>query len=119
MASLKIHDLMNHLAEFFAPEKAAGVSAVVQFEISGAEGGEWLVRIEDNRCRVSRGKAEAANLIFYASAEDVMDIFYNRLDPMQAYLQGRLRLKGNFGLALRLFDLFDMNLEKLDALRGE
>lgn len=118
MSQVKIQELMDNLPEFFAPERSGGVSAIVQFEISGSEGGNWTVKIEDSQCLVGHGVAEAANLTFLASAEDVMEIFYNQLDPMKAYLQGRIRFRGNLSLALRLFDLFDVDPEKLDALRG-
>ena len=119
MTEKTIRDLMEHLPDFFAPSRAAGVSAIVKFVISGSEGGEWDVVIENGKCLVSQGAIEAANLIFFAPGQDVLDIFYNRLDPMQAYLQGRLRLKGNFSLALRLFDLFDIDAEKLEQLKRD
>lgn len=118
MTEITIQELMDHLPEFFAPARAGGISAIVQFEVSGQEGGEWAVKIEDRQCLVSRGKADAANLTFLASAKDVLDIFYNRLDPMKAYLKGRISFKGNLNLALRLFNLFDMDSAKLDGLRG-
>ena len=35
------------LPEHFDPEKAAGLSAVVQLKISGADGGEWVLTIKD------------------------------------------------------------------------
>ncbi len=113
-----IQDLMDRLPDFFLPEKAAGIRAAVQFELSGEQGGDWTVRIEEKTCQVAAGMAEEADLRFQASAQDVLDIFYDRLDPMSAYMQGRLRLTGNFGLALKLFGLFSVDSEKLRQLRN-
>ncbi len=119
MSNLSIQDLMDSLPEFFLPENASGLSAVVQFEISGEQGGVWVVKIADATCQVAKGKAESADLIFQADALDVLDIFNNRLDPMRAYLQGKLRLTGHFPLALQLFNLFKLESEKLDRLRNK
>ncbi len=114
-----IQDLMDRLADFFLPERAAGIQAVVQFELSGEQGGKWIVRIGENSCQVAKGSAESADLIFQASAQDVLDIFYDRLEPMSAYMQGRLRLKGNMGLAYKIFGLFELDSDKLHKMRKQ
>lgn len=112
-----IQNLMDRLPEFFLPEKAGGIQAVVQFELSGEQGGEWTVEIGKNTCRVENARSESADLLFQASAQDVLDIFYDRLDPISALMQGRLRLKGNFGLAYKLFELFEVDADKLRQMR--
>ncbi len=114
-----IQDLMDSLPSFFLPEKAAGIRAVVQFGLSGEDGGEWTVRIAEQCCQVTKGTAESADLLFQASARDVLDIFYDRLEPMSAYMQGKLRLSGNFGLALKLFGLFEVDSEEMRRLRNK
>lgn len=114
-----IQDLMDRLPDFFLPEKAAGIRATVLFELSGERGGDWTVRIQEDTCQVAEGATDQADLRFQASAQDVLDIFYDRLEPMSAYMQGRLRLSGNFGLALKLFGLFAVDSEKLRKLRDK
>ncbi len=113
-----IQDLMDRLPEFFLPEKAAGVQAVICFELSGEQGGEWTVVIKDNACRVEKGAFPQADLTFQSAAQDVLEIFYDRLEPMSAYMQGRLRLKGNFGLGYKVFGLFEVDAEKLRQMRN-
>lgn len=114
-----IQDLMDRLPEFFLPEKAAGMQAVIQFELSGEQGGEWAIRIAENTCTSIKGRADVADLLFQASAQDVLDIFYDRLEPMSAYMQGRVRLQGNFGLAYKIFGLFEVDSEKLRQMRNK
>ena len=114
-----IQDLMDSLPAFFLADKAAGIRAVVQFALSGEDGGEWTVRIAEQSCQVTKGKVESADLLFQASARDVLDIFYDRLEPMSAYMQGKLRLSGNFGLALKLFGLFEVDSEEMRRLRNK
>ncbi len=114
-----IQDLMDSLPAFFSPEKSSGIRATVQFELSGADGGDWTVQIADQTCQVVKGNAGTYDLLFQASARDVLDIFYDRLEPMSAYMQGKLRLSGNFGLALKLFGLFEVDSEKMRRLRSK
>ena len=45
------------LPEKFDPEKAAGLAAVVQFKISGDDGGEWVLTIKDGKIEVTDGNA--------------------------------------------------------------
>jgi putative sterol carrier protein len=118
MKEITVKNLMESMSDFFVAERASGLAAIVQFELSGQGGGNWTVNIHDEKCEIEVGKAKEADLMFQASAQDVLDIFNNQLDPMQAYMQGRLRLKGNIGLAMRLFGLFEVDYEKLNKMRG-
>ncbi len=118
MQEVTIKELMEHLPDFFVAERAEGIHASVQFDLSGEQGGQWVVRFIDDKCKVSTGKIESADLQFQASAIDVLDIFYQRLNAMTAFMQGKLQLKGNMNLALRLFSLFDIDWEKLHNLKN-
>ena len=44
------------LPQVFDPAEAAGVEAVVLFDLSGREPGQWTVIIRDNACRVLSGR---------------------------------------------------------------
>lgn len=119
MPDLTIQDLLDHLPDFFVAERAANIQAAIQFDISGEQGGQWIVKFEDGVCRTFIGKDESADLKFLGSGADVLDIFYGRINPMTALMQGRIQLKGNMNLALRLFDLFDLDKGKLDQIRSK
>ena len=100
-------------AEFFAalpsrfdPSAAAGVSAVIQFELSGDGGGTWHSVIADGRCSVGDGAHSDPTLVVMASAENWMRVVQGQLDPQFAFVTGRLKVRGDMGLALRLRALF-------------
>ncbi len=119
MPDLTLQDLMDHLTDFFVPARAAGIQASVQFDLTGQQGGQWLVNIDNSACQVSKANNPTADLLFQADGQDALDIFYGRLNPMSAFMKGRVRLKGNFSLALRLFGLFDLDEGKFDQLRKQ
>lgn len=100
-------------AEFFAalpgrfdPAAAAGVAAIIQFELTGEGGGTWHVTIADGACEVAEGPHDDPTLVVLASAENWLKVVAGSLDPQLAFLTGRLKVRGDMGLAMRLRALF-------------
>jgi putative sterol carrier protein len=104
-----IPQLMDRIPQYFVPEKAAGVDAVVQFSLTGEGGGDWIVTIRDQKCSVIQGVDPNPRLVFSAEAQDCLDILSGKMDGMRAYMRGRLRLKGDMSLAIRLAGFFKLD----------
>lgn len=104
--SVSIQDLFNRLPGSFVPEKAANIQARVLFHLTGEKGGDWVVSIQDGTCVVTSGSENDPSLTFTAEAQDCLDIFYRKLDPTRAFMLGKVRLQGDWSLAMRLTDLF-------------
>lgn len=109
---MTIQGLMDALPRLFIPEKAAGIDAVTWFALSGDQGGDWNVTIRDQQIRVATGEpVEQPALTLHADAQDILDIFSGELDVSRAYMQGKIRMRGNFGLAFKLSGLFQIDDE--------
>jgi len=100
-------------AEFFAalpgrfdPTAAVGVAAIIQFELSGDGGGTWHATIADGACDVAVGAHPEPTLVVLASAENWLKVVSGSLDPQLAFVTGRLKVRGDMGLAMRLRALF-------------
>mgnify|MGYP001599425788 FL=1 len=90
----------------FRPEKAAGVNAVIQYEITGEGGGAWNATIKDGACAVKEGAAASANLTLTMSAQDWLDLLGGKLSGQMAFMSGKLKLKGDMGLAMKVAGMF-------------
>jgi putative sterol carrier protein len=90
----------------FRPEKAAGVNAVIQYDISGEGGGSWYATIKEGKCSVSAGTAQGANLTLAMSSQDWLDMLAGKLNPQMAFMSGKLKLKGDMGLAMKIGAMF-------------
>ena len=90
----------------FKPERAAGTNAVIQYDISGDGGGTWHAVIKDGTCVVSSGPAAAADLTVTMASPDWLDMIGGKLNGQQAFMSGKLKLKGDMGLAMKLGSLF-------------
>jgi len=103
---LSVRAFFDLLPSHFRPDAAEGVCAVYQFELSGANGGQYHLHVADRSCRVSVGVHPSPNVTLTMAGEDCVAILEGRLNGISAALSGRLRLDGDMGLAIRLAAFF-------------
>jgi len=95
-------DLPNH----FQAGAAAGVQTVYQFDVTGEGGGQWHVEVENGTCKVQSGTHPSPKVTFTLNAKDHVDMFTGKLNHQMAFMTGRLKLKGDMGMALKFAQLF-------------
>ena len=108
MAEYSVKQLIYNHEKAFIPEKAAGVDAVVQYRLTGDEGGDWIITIKDGACKVTEGIAENPKMTMTADGREFGDILLGKMDGMAAFMQGKLQLKGDLNLAMKLTSFFRM-----------
>lgn len=106
MADTTIQELMTNLSAAFIPQRAGNLSAVVQVTLTGDESSEWAVTIQDGKCTVAPGPALKPQLTLSADSQVYKDIAFGRLDGMSAFMQGKIRMTGDIGLAMKFNSLF-------------
>lgn len=106
MTELNLQSLIRQAENAFQPEKAAGIDATVFIHVTGSQGGDWVVRIKDQKLSIENGSTPNPTIAISADTEDISALISGKLNPMQAYMQGKVQIKGNMGLALRLVNLF-------------
>jgi putative sterol carrier protein len=87
-------------------DAAGPTSAVFGFDLEGEGGGQWHVAVGDGQCAVHAGPAAAPQVVVRCRAADWLSIVNGALDPDNAFMTGRLRIRGDVALALALKDLF-------------
>jgi putative sterol carrier protein len=92
----------------FRPDRAQGVKAQIQYDITGEGGGVYHADIADGACAVREGPAASPTLTLTMSAADWLDMLAGKLNGQAAFMSGRLRIKGDMGLAMRLAGLFSI-----------
>jgi putative sterol carrier protein len=97
--------IQNMLAEF-PPEKAVGLDAEVQLNLTGEGGGDWILKIAKGQISAKEGKAASPQLTITAPLADVSAIAGGQLDPMAAFMKGKIKLSGDVGLAMRMVTFF-------------
>jgi putative sterol carrier protein len=88
------------------PGVASNFGAVYKFVLDGADGGTWLVNLKDAPgAQQGDGPSDCTISL---SAKDFVDLLEGRANGQQLYFQGKLRIDGNLGLALKLQNLADL-----------
>jgi putative sterol carrier protein len=85
------------------------VDTTLQYHLTGEEGGDWIVRIQDGQCSVAEGVAENPNMTLTADAQDYKNVILGTTNAMQAFMQGKLKLSGDLAMAMKLPNFFKMN----------
>ncbi|HEV8639825.1 MAG TPA: SCP2 sterol-binding domain-containing protein [Methylomirabilota bacterium] len=106
MATVK--EVFEQMPGRFRPDKAAGSNAVIQYDISGEGGGTWHAIIKDGACTVNQGPGTNPNLTLSMSAPDWLDMVSNKQSGQMLFMSGKLKLKGDMGLAMKLGSMFAM-----------
>jgi alkanesulfonate monooxygenase SsuD/methylene tetrahydromethanopterin reductase-like flavin-dependent oxidoreductase (luciferase family)/putative sterol carrier protein len=105
-AGLKV--IFGAMERQFVPERAAGFSGDIQYDLRGGDGAvrSWTVTIEDGQARARPGASSDAKLTITVAVADFVRIAAQDLDPVKAVLTGRMELAGDFGVALKLGEMF-------------
>jgi putative sterol carrier protein len=106
---MTIDKLMELMPKAFQPEKAGDVAADIQFHFQGDGGGDWIAHIRDGACTTEQGTMEGARLALTSDANDFVQIIRGELNAMSAFAQGKIKLKGDLSLAMKLMDFFKLS----------
>ncbi len=101
----KFLDLIKNLPDQIDYNKTKGIHSLIQFSISGEGGGEWGVTIDDGTVSIETGQLLKPELIIKASADDALKLVRGELNPVGAFMSGKIKIVGDIAQAMRLFNL--------------
>jgi putative sterol carrier protein len=107
--TLDAGQLIQGLIAKFPPAKAAGLTAEIQLHLTGEGGGDFVIRIAESKISAAPGTAASPQLTITAGLTDILAITEGKLDGTSAFLQGKIKLSGDTGLAMRMVSLFQQS----------
>jgi putative sterol carrier protein len=93
--ALTVKAVFDRMPEAFQADKAEGVDVVFQYKISGAGGGDWYTTVKDNTCGVNEGTHDGPTTTILMSEEDFLSLIKGKLNAMQAFTSGKLKIEGD------------------------
>ena len=90
----------------FNPAAAAGMTKTLQWNITGEETGIWAFQIIDGAGKMIPGGVEKPDITFTVSDKDWLSITEGKLDAMNAFMTGKLKIAGDMMLAMKVPNLF-------------
>ena len=92
--------IFEYMAGRFQPERAGGQSAVIGWDITSSEGTHnYQLKVADGTCTVAQGNAEPARVTLGMALPDFLRFLTGKLDGMQAFMTGKLKLSGDMMFA--------------------
>src|SRR5690242_3310291 len=86
--------VFDSMRDSFQPAKAKGVHARYQWDLSGPNGGQWWIDVEDGKYKMGKGKIDNPTVTFITSDRDWVAISGHQLSGTWAYLTGRFKVHG-------------------------
>jgi putative sterol carrier protein len=104
MAETTVTGFFESLQEKLAKNagKLAGLNCVYQFRVGGAS---YNVTFTDGNAVVAKGEAPAPNCTVTMADDDFLALLSGKLNGQMAFMTGKLKVAGDFGLALKLESL--------------
>jgi len=109
MTEYTVKQLIYNHEKAFRPEVAEGVEAVIQYRLTGEEGGDYIINIKEGKCSVAEGIAENPSMTLTADGRDFGDVLLGKANGMQYFMMGKLKLAGDLNLAMKLTSYFKMS----------
>ncbi len=100
-------EIVEQVRKAYADADAGKVKEHVafQFNITGEGSGAFYLEVSDGKVNVEPYQYFDRDVLVTASADVILDIAEGRLDPVKAYLTGKLKAEGNLGKAAFLKEL--------------
>lgn len=107
--TFKSNAIFNGIKEILAKDGAnyvKKINGIFRFKIKGAGGeGVWIVDCKNGHGSVTFGDAGKVDVTIMMTDENLVDLLTGKLNPQTAFFQGKLKIQGNTGMAMKLKDL--------------
>src|SRR5436190_22129114 len=98
--------VFDGMRQSFQAAKARGVHARYQWELSGPNGGESWIDVNDGTFKMGRGKIDNPSVTFVTSDNDWVAMSNGKLKGTWAFMTGRLKVRGSQSIARKLDEIF-------------
>ncbi|MCL6478260.1 MAG: SCP2 sterol-binding domain-containing protein [Peptococcaceae bacterium] len=82
--------------------KNKGTSGIFQFEIGGDDPMNFYFKLDDGVPSVAEGVADSPNITVTMASPDFKDLIDGKLNGTMAFMSGKLKIKGDMSLAMKL-----------------
>jgi putative sterol carrier protein len=102
---LNAKQLIDQWVANYPADKAGDMDAEIQVNFTGEGGGNWIIKFAEGKISAAEGQASAPRLTVTTGLADILAIAEGKLDAMAAFMQGKVKLEGDVGLAMRMVSM--------------
>ena len=101
MAFASVQEILEGISGI-DPVKIQGINGVMFFDMGGEGGGQWTLTLADDGVTLEEGETASPSVTFSMDAQDFVAIANGQLNPISAFMQGKVKVSGDMALAMRL-----------------
>ncbi|NUT33003.1 MAG: SCP2 sterol-binding domain-containing protein [Hamadaea sp.] len=106
-----LDEIFRRMPSLFRPERAGNTSAVIHWSITGAADGgvdTYELVIADGACTLSETPSHDPKLALTVGPVDFLKVVSGNGNPVMMFMTGKLKAKGDLGLASNIANLFSI-----------
>ncbi len=107
-SSEEVSAIFEQMNNRFKPEKAQGIDALMQFDLSGDSGGLYWVKVIDGVCTSGSGVVENPRITIRSSVDTWVDVAAGKTTVINAFMMGKLKVIGDMGLGIKIQSMFGL-----------
>lgn len=117
----KAFDLLRKEMESDGENLIEAVRGIFCFKVKNSDGkeGMWIINCKTGKGSITYNGKEKPDVTFTVNDEDIRDLLTGKLNPQKAFFQGKLKIQGNMGLALKLTELQKRANSRIETLRAK
>lgn len=102
-----LDEYFERMPEVVNQDKIDGINATMQFDLTGEGGGQYYLNIYEAMADTGKGTADDPATTIHMGAEDFKNMLSGKLNPMQAYMKGVMKVEGSLTLMMKFIDFLD------------
>uniref|UniRef100_A0A5F4WJY8 Hydroxysteroid dehydrogenase-like protein 2 n=1 Tax=Callithrix jacchus TaxID=9483 RepID=A0A5F4WJY8_CALJA len=98
-----VEETFRIVKDSLSDDVVKATQGIYLFELSGEDGGTWFLDLKSKGGNVGYGEpSNRADVVMSMSTDDFVKMFSGKLKPTMAFMSGKLKIKGNMALAMKL-----------------
>ena len=82
------------------PEVLKDLDFTLQFNISGDNGGKWVLRVKDQKAVIEEGTVDKPTITIEMKDTNYVKLLNGDLSGQKAFMTGKLKITGNMAVAM-------------------
>ncbi|SCE67828.1 SCP-2 sterol transfer family protein [Micromonospora viridifaciens] len=106
-----LSEVFNRMPSLFRADRAGSTNAIIHWNVTGRPDGgtdTYEIVIENGTCTVTDAPARDPKLSLTMGPVDFLKIVSGGGNPVMMFMTGKLKAKGDLGLAANIANLFDI-----------
>jgi putative sterol carrier protein len=102
-----LDEMFEMMPGAFDAEKAKGLNATVQFDLTGEGGDKYFVEIAEGKINTGKGTTDDPTATIHMEAEDYKNMISGDLNPVTAFMTGKIKVEGDLNTVMKFQTLFN------------